>query len=297
MPLEHFLNLSSYINQKRHYPTPNILFALITTIGPNIDTCEYLIQNLNPDWTSLLLTKLNALRNPPENHIRTIHPHTQILQDNQDIIDPPTTIHDKIYKYIHQNQDPPNLETLSNQFPYLPINFLKETLKIFNPLTEYTHPPPTPPLPLPPQPHYSQNTNYHTQIITWNASSLNTTLPNIQNIISHSHIKPAIITIQETKLTKTKSTKYIQNLFPEYKLVFNNTHTLTRCIQQRIPYTPTRGGLLTLIHKKYAFQGNISKIPSPANISPYIQIIHIKNKSTKAMATTPYVYALTRRRH
>ena len=42
-------------------------------------------------------------------------------------------------------------------------------------------------------------------------------------------------------------------------------------------YTPGRGGLLTLIHKKYAFPGNIIKIPTPANISPYLQIIKINN--------------------
>ena len=40
---------------------------------------------------------------------------------------------------------------------------------------------------------------------------------------------------------------------------------------------PGRGGLLTLIHNKYAFLGNVTKIPSPANISPYLQIIKINN--------------------
>ena len=44
-----------------------------------------------------------------------------------------------------------------------------------------------------------------------------------------------------------------------------------------MPYTPGRRGLLTLIHKKYAFHGNITKIPTPANISPYLQIIKINN--------------------
>ena len=158
-----FPNLSSYINKNRHYSTSNILFALITTIGPNIDTCEYLFQNLNMDWTSFLLTKLNALRNPPETHIRTIHPYTQISQDNLNIINPPTTIHDKIYKYIHQKPDPPSLEALNSQFPYLPIYSLKETVKIFKPLTEYIHPPPTPPLPQPPPPQHNQSINHHTQ--------------------------------------------------------------------------------------------------------------------------------------
>jgi hypothetical protein len=44
-----------------------------------------------------------------------------------------------------------------------------------------------------------------------------------------------------------------------------------------MPYTPGRGGILTLIHNKYAFPGNVTKIPTPANISPYLQIIKIRN--------------------
>jgi hypothetical protein len=48
-----------------------------------------------------------------------------------------------------------------------------------------------------------------------------------------------------------------------------------------MPYTPGRGGLLTLINNKYAFSGNIAKIPTPANISPYLQIIHINNQPLK----------------
>jgi hypothetical protein len=45
-----------------------------------------------------------------------------------------------------------------------------------------------------------------------------------------------------------------------------------------MPYTPTRGRLLTLIDKKYAYPENIIKIPTPANILPYLQIIKIKNQ-------------------
>ena len=44
-----------------------------------------------------------------------------------------------------------------------------------------------------------------------------------------------------------------------------------------MPYTPGRGGLLTFIHAKYAFPGNVTKIPTPTNISPYLQIIKINN--------------------
>ena len=43
-------------------------------------------------------------------------------------------------------------------------------------------------------------------------------------------------------------------------------------------YTPGRGGLLTFIHNKYAFPSNITKIPTPANISPYLQIVRINNQ-------------------
>ena len=45
-----------------------------------------------------------------------------------------------------------------------------------------------------------------------------------------------------------------------------------------MPYTPARGGLLTLINKRYAYPGNITKIPTPAEISPYLQIIEINNQ-------------------
>jgi hypothetical protein len=49
-------------------------------------------------------------------------------------------------------------------------------------------------------------------------------------------------------------------------------------MQQRRQYTPTRGGLLTIIDKDYAYPGNITKIPTPTNISPYLQIIKIANQ-------------------
>jgi len=45
-----------------------------------------------------------------------------------------------------------------------------------------------------------------------------------------------------------------------------------------MPYTPARGGLLTLINKKYSYPGNITKIPTPSAISPYLQIIEINNQ-------------------
>jgi hypothetical protein len=140
---------------------------------------------------------------------------------------------------------------MTNTFCFLPKNLLTKSLKCKEPIHEYSHPPPLPNIPIV-GPQITQTTNHITHIITWNAPSLNTTLPNLHQLISNTQNNLAIITIQETKLTATKFTKYIQNLFPQYKLIFNNTHALTRCIQQRMPYTPARGGLLTLINKLYA---------------------------------------------
>ena len=200
---------------------------------------------------------MTTLRNPPERHINILHLYTKFTNNHKKLLNPPTTIHKEIFDSIHQETIPTTIHTLTEKFPFLPNSLLNEALRIYELLNKYSHPPLIPQIPPPPIPNETQNINNNTQIISWNASSLNTALPNLQDIIRQSN--SAIIVIQETKLTATKSTKYIQNLFPHYKLIFNNTHALTRCIQQRIPYTPARRGLLTLINKKYAFLGNITK--------------------------------------
>jgi hypothetical protein len=61
-------------------------------------------------------------------------------------------------------------------------------------------------------------------------------------------------------------------------MIFNNTNTSTQTQRtQGQPYNNPRGGLLILIHQQYAFPGNICKIPTTTNISPYLQIIKITN--------------------
>ncbi|HYP43288.1 MAG TPA: endonuclease/exonuclease/phosphatase family protein [Candidatus Nitrosocosmicus sp.] len=215
------------------------------------------------------------LSNPPERHISTQHPYTQFITENTTLLNPSTTIHKEIYEYIHNTQESPDIQTIQQKFPYLPNTLIKEIMRINEPLEEYTHPLLTHKTQQPPQRQNTHISNPETKFITWNAASLNTALTNLEDLISHT--KPAFITIQETKLIASKSTKYIQRMFPNYKLIFNNTHALTRCIQRRLPYTPGRGGLLTLINHKYAYPGNITKVSTSANISPYLQIIHIKN--------------------
>jgi exonuclease III len=61
-------------------------------------------------------------------------------------------------------------------------------------------------------------------------------------------------------------------------MIFNNiiSPTQTRRIHGQ-PHNNPRGGLLILIHQQYAFLGNINKIPTTTNISPYLQIIKITN--------------------
>jgi hypothetical protein len=285
-PLHHqtstkYPHLRQYIQIQNNSPSTHILYALIIIINPSINTCNNILAqphtyDFNDIWTNTLIIRLANLTNPPERHILTQHPYTIFVENNQDIINPKNSIHNELYKFIHNQETPPTPIILQTKFPFLLEKLITESLRCLENLNEYSHPPPLPNIPTP-MPSIITNTNYKTNIITWNASSLNTTLPNLQSLINHSLRNTTIINIPETKLTATKSMKYIQNIFPEYKLIFNNTHALTRCIQQRIPYTPGRGGLLTLIHNKYAFPGNITKIPTPANISPYLQIIKINN--------------------
>ena len=168
---------------------------------------------------------------------------------------------------------------MSEAFPYIPRQLLIEALRYKEPINEYTHPNPPPPINLPTPTTLPPLTSQESYAITWNASSLNTAMPCLQDLITHPQRPPSIIAIQETKLSATKSTQYIQRLFPQYKLFFNNTHNVTRVTRQRMTYRGYRGGLLLLlIHKTHAFPSNLSKIPTPANISPYLQITRIANQ-------------------
>jgi hypothetical protein len=107
---------------------------------------------------------------------------------------------------------------------------------------------------------------------------------NIQNIIQNGQHLLALIALQESKPTATKSTKYLQRTFPDYKLIFNHTHNATICSKRReLNYAPLRGGLMTLIHKNYSFLRNIQKIATHNKISPYLQTIEIQNKPLKPL--------------
>jgi exonuclease III len=151
----------------------------------------------------------------------------------------------------------------------------KEALKCLHPIPNFTLPNPIQNHPIL-NPRNTPHTTLATTILRWNCGTLNTALPGLQSLINKP--TPHIIAIQETKLTASKSTKYLQRLFPLYKMIFNNTNTKTQNHRtQGQLYNNPRGGLLTLIYQKYAFLGNITKIPTTKDISPFLQRIKIAN--------------------
>ena len=255
---------------------------MIVTISPSIIICNtHLQQQPTQDWTTQLLDKMISLTNPPERHINIPHSYTQFRNIYKDTITPPNTIHNTLYDYIHQHHDSLNIQNLQETFLYLPRQLLTEALRVNEPINEYTRPKSPPIQNSTPSHNSTPLTSQNTYAITWNASSLNTAIPCLQHLIIHHQQPPSIITIQETKLSATKSTKHIQRLFPQYKLFFNNTHNITRIARQRMTYRGYRGGLLLLIHNKHAFPYNLSKIPTPADISPFLQITRIANQPSQ----------------
>ena len=79
-----FPHLIRCLNQKRQHPAPRLLFALITTISPDINSCEHQLINIpNQDWTSILLDRMSILRNPPERHINMLHPYTESINNQK----------------------------------------------------------------------------------------------------------------------------------------------------------------------------------------------------------------------
>ena len=77
-------HLHQYIQTQRQSPLTHILYALVITIHPSIDTCNKILaqpQNyhFNNIWTNSLIIRLSNLTNPPERHILTPHPYTTFV--------------------------------------------------------------------------------------------------------------------------------------------------------------------------------------------------------------------------
>jgi hypothetical protein len=155
-----------------------------------------------------------------------IEPHTLIKfhSENPGISKPLASIQKEIYSFIIT--ECPNVETLLQKFPYLPEKLALEALKCLHSLPNFTTPNPTQNHPIL-QAHNTPYTNPATNILSWNCGALNTAIPGLQALINKP-TPPSIIAIQDTKLTASKSTKYLQRLFPQYKMIFNNTATKTQ---------------------------------------------------------------------
>ena len=179
-------SLHQYIQTQHNSPLSHILYALVITINPSINKCNDIlahphIYHFNDIWTNTLLIRLSNLNNPPERHILTQHPYTKFIINNQDLIYPKNSIHTELYKFIHNQETPPTPITLQRKFPFLPNKLITESLRCLENINEYSHPPPLPNIPTP-TPRINITTNHETNIITWNASSLNTALPNLQSL-------------------------------------------------------------------------------------------------------------------
>jgi hypothetical protein len=226
----------------------------------------------------------------PAHSLTTPHTYTQFITNNQEIISLPSSIHTKLYDYIMQNRTHATFETTKTTFPFLPDALISEAMRCTHPLTGYKHLLRNN-LRTPPRTNHTDYTNQPTHFTTWNISSLKTSVPCLQSLLNQH--TPAILTLQETKLTSKKSPKYLQRLFSQYKLIFNNTHMATQYNMQRgTPYIPPQGGLLTLIHKNYAYPNNITKIPIASKITPYFQIIKLNN-SPLTPILIPHLYMPT----
>jgi hypothetical protein len=219
-------HLTQFCINNNHCPTNYLFYAILITLAPTPIQSNNLIAKNSTQWTTKLIKSLNESPKPlPTN------PH--ILQifhsENPHIIKPLDNIQKDIYSFITTER--PDLVMLQRKFPYLPEKMAIETLKCLQPIPNFTQPNPTqnhPPI----NPQHTPHTNLATQMISWNCGTLNTTLPGLQSITNTPN-PPSIIAIQETKLTASKSTKYLQRIFPQYKMIFNNTTatTQTRRIQ------------------------------------------------------------------
>jgi hypothetical protein len=263
--------LTQFCINNNHCPKSYLFYAILITLAPIPAQSNQLIIENSTQWTTNLIKSLNESPNPlPTN------PH--ILQEfhskNPNITKPLDSIQNELYSFITLEQ--PSQAAIQNKFPYLPNKMILEALKCLQPIPNFTHPIPIqnhPPI----IPQNIPHTNPATKMLSWNCGTLNTALPGLQALINKP-APPSIIAIQETKITTSKSTKYLNRLFPHYKILFNNTNTSTQTRQiHGQPYNNPRGGLLTLIHQHYAFPGNITKIPTTKDIFPYLQIIKITN--------------------
>ena len=213
-------HLIQFCRNYNHCPKSYTFYAILITLAPTPTQCNQLIAENSTHCTIDLIRKLLEWPNPiPTDQHKIINFHLE----NTQIINPIESIQKELYSFIINEQ--PNLTVTQKKFPYLPVQMIQEALKCLQAIPNYTHPNPThnhPPI----NPQNTPYTNPPTKTISWNCGTLNTALPGLQ-ILANKPTPPSIIAIQETKLMASKSTKYLHRLFPQYKMIFNNTNTCT----------------------------------------------------------------------
>jgi hypothetical protein len=175
---------------------------------------------------------------------------------------------------------PINTPIMVKELPHIPQRILQELTKCTLPVTGYypnIEPPQNDHTPNP-TPHIDTYQISQLNIITWDTSCINSSLPGILELTQILHKDPHIILIQETKIHKHKSTSYIDRKLQNYKIIYNNSNNTTQTPKRYSETNKARGGTLVMIPKTIHTNENITKIPTPSVISPYLQAIMIKNK-------------------
>ena len=273
-PQQELNNIHRHNSILSQHPLHFQIYALIIAYGPTPQICDHqMAEELDPRC----LTILNKLKELPEStptHIQRLHTLNHPT--------PPTTI-TQAYSHINKliaKGEVINMATLKQNIPHIPHQILLELIKCthkvhgYHPTHDTTHTIPSPNT-------NTNNDNHQTsalRIITWNTGCISSSLPGIQELARTIHKDPHIILIQETKLHKLKSTTYIDKKFPNYKIIYNNSNTTIPNPNRYSGDNPARGGTLTMIPKIIHTNDNITKIPTPTTISPYLQVIKIQNK-------------------
>jgi hypothetical protein len=200
-------HLTQFCINNNHCPKNYLFYAILITLAPTPTQSNNLIAENSIQWTTKLIKSLveSPTPLPIELHILQI-----FHSENTHITKPLDNIQKEIYSFIINER--PDLAMLHRKFPYLPKKMAIESLKCLQPIPNFTQPNPTQNYP-PINPQNTPHTNLATQIISWNYGTLNTALPGLQSLTNTSN-PPSIIAMQETKLTTSKSTKYLQRIFP-----------------------------------------------------------------------------------
>ena len=195
--------LHQFITQHNQYAPSILLYALIVIISPLPTRCNLLLFQPSP-LLNTLIQCLSFLTQNPNHTLTTSHLYTQFFNNNQDLVSLPNNVHNTLYAHIFQSNLPATFESIKTLFPYLPDTLIYTALQCTHPLLGYSHPPPiiNPPIARINNSEYSTSNTHFT---TWNISSLNTSLPCLHSFLENN--TPAIITLQETKLTAKKISK------------------------------------------------------------------------------------------